>query len=112
MKRTKGKTAAPPPPGAIQWRNKGGTFRMPGKIIKPNQTFWAKEHEVPQAFRDVIIPVNPIPESSGVTVATAGYRLREKSAGLFDIVDGQGKILNEKALPKEEAQVILDKLIG
>lgn len=39
------------------WRNTGGTFRMPGRIIKSGQTFSAYPHEIPQAFRNALIQI-------------------------------------------------------
>lgn len=48
-----------PGDGRIQWRKLGrGFFRLPNRIIKPGQIFWAHPSEIPEAFRDTIIPVD------------------------------------------------------
>jgi hypothetical protein len=43
-----------------RWVNKGGTHRMLGKIIKPNQIFLAHADEIPMVLRSVIVPVDPV----------------------------------------------------
>jgi len=44
----------------IRWVNKGGTHRIFGRIIKPNEKFLAHADEIPTALRGVIVPVDPI----------------------------------------------------
>lgn len=112
MQRTKGKEkekSAPTVTG-IKWINKGGTFRMAnGKIIKRNQVFLATPDEVPVPFRDVVKAVDPIPEPELVP-AVSGYKLSEVSEGWFNIVDVNGKPLNENPLNEEDARTLLDQL--
>lgn len=49
-----------PGEGKIQWKKLGrGFFRLPNRIIKPGDVFWARPNEIPQAFRDTIVPVDP-----------------------------------------------------
>jgi hypothetical protein len=55
MERVKGT----PGEGKIQWRKLGrGFFRLPNRIIKPGEVFWARPDEIPFAFRDTIKPVD------------------------------------------------------
>ncbi len=102
----------------IKWRNRGGTFRMgSGKIIKPNQTFMATPEEVPMAFRDFLKPEEPLPtadddSSPAAPIADAGYRLKKLAGDQYNILDGRGKVVNEKPLSKSEAQDVLDQLAG
>ena len=113
MERTKksGKAIPPPTPKPrLKWLNTGGTFRMAsGKIIKPQERFLAYLDEIPAAFRDVIKPIDPLP-AEPIPVPVGGYELKEKTGGLFDIVDDNGKTLNEKPLRQDEATEILEKL--
>jgi hypothetical protein len=56
MERVKGT----PGDGKIQWRKLGrGFFRLPNRIIKPGGVFWARPDEIPMAFRDMLVPIDP-----------------------------------------------------
>ena len=86
-----------------------------GRIIKPNQTFYAHLDEIPEAFRDVIVPVDGLPEEEQeITLATAtGYEVQERvnTKGWHDVVNLiSGKPINEKALRKDEAEKLLAEL--
>ena len=96
----------------LKWLNKGGTFRMAGgKIIKPNETFFAAEAGVPKAFRDTIILLEGELESEqSVKPKALRYFIKQKSTGWFDVVDENEKVLNEKALRKPDAEKLLDSL--
>ena len=55
--------------GEIRWRKEGGgSFRtkINGKdrIIKPGETFRALPEEIPLAFRDVVVPLDKVPEAA------------------------------------------------
>lgn len=97
--------------GMARWKKTGGgSFRMAsGKIIKPNQVFWAREEDIPQGFRDVIIPLTEIPQDD-VGPVSKEYTLKHRGAGWYDIEDGTGKVLNEKALRVKEAEAMLEAL--
>jgi len=106
------------------WRKLGGgSLRYNGYIIKPNQKFKATQGELPTAFLDVIIladstlggkpdPRRPpakgsvgAPEIKPIEVI---YTKKARgSLGWFDVVDSNGKALNEKALRED----IADKLV-
>lgn len=105
--------AEPKRPGEIQWLNKGGTLHMrSGRIIKPMQKFKAHPDEIPQAFRDVIVPVDPVTQISPLPVEKPGYSLRETDEGLYEIVDARGKAITEDPQPKDRAEAILSRLTG
>ncbi len=102
----------------IWWRKTGGgSFRgLKGRIIKPNEKFQAYEHEIPKSFRDVIIPLqtipsttkSPAPEVKGVDPV---YTVKARGkGGWYDVVDANGKVLNEKALKKEVAEKLVQDL--
>ena len=45
----------------IRWINKGKTQRLLGRIIKPNEQFYAFADEIPAALRNTaIVPVDPV----------------------------------------------------
>jgi hypothetical protein len=97
---------------AIRWRKVGGgTFRMAnGKIIKPNQTFWAEINNIPEGFRDTIVPLSELPEEKPLEIADNEYKLDSRGAGWYNITDSQGKVLNENALREDEAKEMLESL--
>jgi hypothetical protein len=102
--------------GKIKWVNKGGTFRMiidgRRKIIKPNEKFMARPDQIPETFRDVLKPEQPLPGEPELQIADAGYRVRRRgNSELFDIIDGRKKVVNQKALTEEEAKALLEKLV-
>jgi hypothetical protein len=99
--------------GIVKWKNLSGTFRMrEGKrIIKPNETFDAHPDEIPKAFRDTVVPVNPesIVEPP-LQIASGTYEIKSRGPGLYNVVDGQGKIVNEKGLSAQAAKELLETL--
>ena len=112
-------------PDAILWRKKGGgSFHanIAGRltIIKPNQEFWAKEEEIPMAFRDMIVPVDPVAavkkkeakekEAAEKVTAEPKYFLKEKGGNWFDVVNEEGKVQNEKSLRKTDAEALIGQL--
>lgn len=100
-------------PGLIKWKYFGKKpFRIRGgrKIVKPNETFDAAESEIPQAFRDLIVPVKPLASEPPVEVIDSGYQLRHRAGNWYDILDAQGKVVNEKALRQDEARRMLEAL--
>ena len=80
----------------IRWRKLGsGSFRMrDGRIIKQNQIFEATVDDIPMPFRDIVVPVDPLPIDPPLEIAGPGYRIVAKVGGWYDVVDAQGKRLN------------------
>lgn len=95
-----------------RWKKLGNkSFRMAnGRIIKPNQIFEATEAEIPKAFRDVVVPVDPLPQEAPLVVPPGGYQVRSRGPGWFDVVDAHGKVVNENALRQADAQKLLEDL--
>jgi hypothetical protein len=88
-------------------------------IIKPNQTFLAREDEIPLGFRDTIVPVDPVAvvkkrEEKDREVAEVAeapkYFLKEKGGNWWDVVNEEGKVQNEKSLRKADAEALLKQL--
>lgn len=91
------------------------------KIIKPNETFWAFPHELPKNSKDCIIQLNGVEEKvlkdNEKKQIEANLQKKEYSKvestrhpGEFNIVDSDGKKLNEKTLSEEEADNLLKEL--
>lgn len=89
---------------------------MGSRVIKPNQTFRANPEDIPKAFRDVVVCLDDLPadEVEMTVVETAGgYQLRRRGVGgWYDIVDAQGKLVNERALRRDDAEVMVRDLNG
>ena len=93
----------------------GGSLRLPGRIIKPNQKFLAYDHEIPKGAWDLVTrlsgtPTGPVPENVPIKVEPSTYTLDHVAGGWYNILDSEGKVVNEKKLKKEEAQEKLEQL--
>lgn len=101
---------------AIRWKKTGGGhFMFNGRIIKPGQVFTAREDQISKNFRDLCIPLDKLPppaEEIPIEVTKVIYTVepRGKSKTWFDVVDARGKVINEKALQKEQAEKLAHDL--
>jgi hypothetical protein len=101
--------------GRINYKKTGGgSLHWNGKLIKPGQIIRLKPEDVPENFKDILIPMEPIieKEQPPVFVVKSEYSLQPhgKSKSLWDVVDSQGKVINEKSLSKEVAQQLVSDL--
>ena len=83
------------------------------RIIKPGQKFTAYPHEIPEAFRDVVQALETLPEHKPpppITGVKGVYVLKSRGSGWYDVIDVNGKVLNEKALKKEVAEKLIEDL--
>ncbi len=104
----------------IKWKKVGGgSLRFDGRIIKPGQIFEASAAAIPAGFRDVVIPLESIPGDTSspkppkidAKPIEVEYKLKSRgSGGWFDVVDKNGKTLNEKALKKDIAEKLIKDL--
>lgn len=122
----------------IKWHKQGGgSFHMrDGRIIKPNQKFEAYPEDIPDGFRDVVVPLEPLPEDEPLQSATefelqqaespasldekqegqAKYEIQPQqyekqerdTSGWFDVVDSEGNHVNKKALREDEAENLIE----
>jgi hypothetical protein len=100
----------------IRWKKVGGgAFYFKNRIIKPGQIFTAKPSDIPAAFKDLCIPLDEIKPAPVVpiqiTQAEYTVKPRGKSKTWFDVIDKQGKPINEKALSKEVAENLVQDLL-
>jgi len=92
----------------------GNFFRMKGgKIIKKGQKFQARLDEIPEAFRDTIKPADGKPIEVQETLSQVEplkYSIKHRNAAWYDVVNEEGKVMNEKALKKADAEELLKSL--
>ena len=98
----------------IKWvKQGGGSLRLGGKIIKPGQRFDARLDEIPEGFRDVCIPLDklPVEVEENIEATPAEYKLKQRGTSTwYDVVNGKGKVLNEKALRRTDALELIKVL--
>lgn len=98
-------------PKPIRWKKIGnGSFIHNNRYIKPGQIFTATVEEIPTAFRDLIIPLEKLPEDKLLSAKkSSNYTLVEiEGTNTWNIVDSQGKIFNEKPMARLEAEKLLN----
>jgi len=118
MKRTK--TLKTEDPEAILWEKTGGghfvmSLNGQRRIIKPYQKFLARVEDIPLAFRDTVVPVDPEAfkaktEPKKLPIVDLEYTLVPRGGGYYNVVDVNGKVMNEKALRKEAAGELISSL--
>ena len=106
----------------IKWKKiGGGSFRLySGKIVRKNEVFSAPLHHIPLAFRDTLQPINKedieeIEKEIKIgSVSLEGkqhkYTIQPYTRGWWNIIDGNEKVVNEKALRKSDAEKMLKNL--
>jgi hypothetical protein len=99
------------PDPIISWKKiGGGSLRLPKKLIPPGGIFKARISEIPKGFRDVVIPMEPIPDIPAGIPSPAPVKTlyvvqpRGKSKSMFDVIAPNGKKINEKPLSREIAE--------
>lgn len=91
--------------------NTHGLFMYAGRYVKPGQRFMAHPDEIPESVRDIIIPMEEIPEPAKVVAVEPAYKkLPGKKSGTFNVVDGNGKVMNEELLSEKEADDLVNSL--
>ncbi|OQY11131.1 MAG: hypothetical protein B6I31_05530 [Desulfobacteraceae bacterium 4572_19] len=89
---------------------KGSFTTKAGVIIKSNQVFNALEDDIPFAFRDVIILQNEPKQEVTEVQQDSFYSKQEVIKGWYNVVDTEGKILNEKKLRSDAADELIEEL--
>jgi hypothetical protein len=109
----------PPVQGKIRWKNLSGKTQrniLPGRILKPGEQFTAYPDQIPKAFRDVIIALEPIEDMNDRPVIPANisrmtYSLKPaEKEGFFDIYNGKDKKMNEIPLEESTAKQLIKDL--
>lgn len=83
-----------------------------GTIIKPNQHFWARPSEIPKTFTDTVKPVRELPPEPPLEVVEPGYEVKPDANDpkMFNVVDMQGKVMNEQPLTEADAGALIKAL--
>lgn len=105
----------------LRWRKVGGgslRLNLDGgnRIIKPGETFLADLEELPKAFMDTLECLDSEGLKTAVTSEKAKeafvpveYKLKKvKGTDLWNLLDAEGKALNEAPLTKEAAEELLN----
>lgn len=107
--------------GLLRFRKVGaGVFRHQGHIYKENEMFLAKFKDIPKAFLNQIVCLEPeklvaLKEGKEEIVSKTKpdrsiFSKQATNGGLFNIVNNLGKLMNEAPLSEEEAESMLDIL--
>jgi hypothetical protein len=100
----------------------GGSLRIGNHIYKPGQVFEIDPNLIPKAFRDQVIPEGgdmkgweekrkeetPTPKNVVKSIYTAKQR---EGSQWWDILDANGKVVNEKGLKQEVAEDLMAKMM-
>jgi len=116
MERTKNAKVAKP-----KWQKVGGgSLRIGNRIIKPGQIFEAFPEDISPSFRKFVIPLSgdanfkeiETKETTIIPGVKPKFTIQPhgKSLFLFDVVDVNGKVLNEKSLKKDVAEKLIEDL--
>lgn len=102
-------------PKRIRWVNRTGTFvDAAGKKYKRGEHILASEEEIPTGFRDVICPLDQIPQTKQIVIEpTINFKICDipEKLGWFNVINlKSGKPINEKMLREEDAKSLLARL--
>jgi hypothetical protein len=94
----------------------GSTARR-GQKVKSNEKFQAFPSQIPEAFRDTCIPLEdvdvpspPVEKKKPAPPVKEEYTLDSLPGGWYNILDSEGKKVNESSLRKEKAEEFLKSL--
>lgn len=114
MERTRGTE------GKMRWRKiGGGSLRLTNmKFVRSGQVFEAYPKDIPEAFRDVIICLDPVEKINAekekkvadVAKKANSYSKVSRGVGYWNVVDKNGKVINEKGLRENKADELLKSL--
>ena len=99
----------------IRWRNTGGgrLYLRDKRKILPGETFLAYPHEISLQFRDTIKPLDvivPKEDTPPPVIVETAYTIKHRGGGLYNVLDRNDKIVNDKALKKTEALEMVKSL--
>ena len=86
----------------------GGTMRIGDRRIQPGEVFDADIKDIPASFRDLIQVVDPQDKIDRPPVSQ--YKVEKRSIGWYNVIDRYGKVINDVALRKTEAEELIKTL--
>lgn len=103
--------------GEIKWRKTAGTLKLrDGTVVGPGGTFMARPEDIPKVFRDTILPVNPEELLDPAMVLAPikpqipNYTIKSCGPGRYNVLDSQGKPVNEKSMTLADAERLMENL--
>jgi len=102
----------------LRWQKiGGGSLRWRNKIIKPNEVFLAHREDLPHSFMDCLICLDSeviqkekIAVQEKASAPPVLYKLIELQDNLWDVVNEEGKAINENPLDIAQAEALLATL--
>jgi hypothetical protein len=108
----------------------GGSLRIrtggKSRIIKPNEIFKAYPSDISAAFKHLVVEIDEVDktiivpakaetiipsEEEKIEVVKKLYSIKRRGKSMwYDIVDSNGKVVNDKALRKDNAEELLKAL--
>ena len=120
MKRVRSKEVIISPPNEdcvlIRWEKVGGgSFLIQNRWIKPREKFWAAREDIPDAFINSLRPLSDVPDvpedkKPENLKIDLEFKIEPRGKGWFDVINEQGKKMNEKSLRIEDAEELLKSL--
>lgn len=106
-------------PEMLRWQKVGGgSLNWGNKIIKPGQVFEARLEDLPKAFMDTLVCLDPealknikagiVKETQ--TPESLYVMQKSKEKGMWDVVNEHGKAINETPLTNDLAKELLTAL--
>lgn len=104
--------------GVLYRKIGGGSLRIDGKIIKPNQTFRIDPDKIPSAFKKSLICLEPEKESEITEIPmkkiideTIYEKFPKTAKGWFGVRRVEdGKEISTKSMKEEAADALIEKL--
>jgi len=106
----------------LRWKKVGGgSLRILGMIIKPNQVFTAKLDDIPEGFRNVVVCLDKEEMKKQITAGKIIFANKEDlygieevgKTGLYNIINTKTrKPLTKKPQSKSEAVILASSLNG
>lgn len=75
----------------VRWlKTGGGSLRLKtGKIIKPNEKFSACPEEIPEAFRDIVVPIGDLPKEVPI-VSETEFKIEDREVEATEVEEVPG----------------------
>lgn len=102
----------------LRWKKKGGgSFRLKdGKIIKSNQIFFSTKEDIPAGFLDTLEQLSEQNQLDDAVIVEDPkkpiYTKEHRSGAWWDVLDADGKKMNDKALKEDAADELISDLLS
>lgn len=106
-------------PKSLKWKKiGGGSLRFGNRIIKPNEIFEATLEEIPEAFRDTLICLEPEAlqelqemKEADMEINVDSFLIQSNGDKTFNVINAESKKpINKLPLSETSAQALLKSL--